>query len=72
MDKKVSQINSEADRPNSQTKPEVTESAIDLQEQVRCRAYELYEKRGKEDGHEIDDWVQAESEVTAGTTKAAA
>jgi hypothetical protein len=72
MDKTEAQINNEADRPNSQTKPEVTESAISFQEQVRCRAYELYEKRGKEDGHEIDDWVQAESEVTAGTTKAAA
>jgi hypothetical protein len=72
MNKKVAQINSEAARANPQTEPEVTESGIDLQEQVRCRAYELFEKRGKEDGHDINDWVQAESELTAGTRKAAA
>jgi len=35
----------------------------DLQEQIRLRAYGLYEQRGRE-GHELDDWLQAESEVT--------
>jgi hypothetical protein len=50
--------------PNSATESEVMRSANGLQEQVRCRAYELYEQRGKEDGHEIDDWLQAESELT--------
>jgi hypothetical protein len=34
----------------------------DLQEQVRRRAYELYEERGKVDGFEIEDWLQAEAE----------
>lgn len=34
----------------------------DLQEQVRLRAYELYEERGKIDGFEVEDWLQAESE----------
>ncbi len=61
-----------APNPNSATESEVTRSAIDLQEQVRCRAYELYEKRGKEDGHDIEDWLQAESEMTTRTMKAAA
>src|SRR5208282_1464680 len=37
-------------------------STSDLQEQIRRRAYQLYEERGKEDGHELDDWLQAESE----------
>ena len=35
----------------------------DLQEQVRRRAYELYELRGRENGHDLEDWLQAESEV---------
>jgi hypothetical protein len=35
----------------------------DLQEQIRLRAYGLYEQRGRE-GHELDDWLQAELEVT--------
>ena len=42
------------------------------QEQIRRRAYELYEQRGREDGHELSDWVQAESEVTQQITKTVA
>jgi hypothetical protein len=41
-----------------------TNCASDLQQQIRRRAYELYEKRGRDDGHELEDWLQAESEVT--------
>lgn len=49
--------------PNqSQTK--VTKSTPDLQEQIRRRAHELYEQRGRNEGHELDDWLQAESEVS--------
>jgi len=40
-----------------------TKSAPDLQEQIRLRAYGLYEQRGRE-GNELDDWLQAESDVT--------
>lgn len=42
----------------------VMKSAPVLQEQIRRRAYELYEQRGRDDGHELDDWLKAESEVT--------
>lgn len=48
--------------PN-QSPIKVTEPAPDLQEQIRLRAYGLYEQRGTE-GNELDDWRQAESEVT--------
>ena len=51
---------------------QTTESASELQEQVRHRAYELYEQRGREDGHELDDWLQAESQVTQQEAKTAA
>jgi len=34
-----------------------------LEEQIRCRAYELYEARGREDGRDLDDWLQAEGEI---------
>jgi hypothetical protein len=30
---------------------------------IRRRAYELYEKRGCEDGHAEEDWLRAEAEV---------
>jgi Protein of unknown function (DUF2934) len=35
-----------------------------LEYQIRLRAYELYEARGREDGHELDDWHRAKEELT--------
>jgi hypothetical protein len=34
-----------------------------VERKVRSRAKELYETRGEVDGHALQDWVQAESEV---------
>ena len=31
---------------------------------IRRRAYQLYRDRGGRPGHEIDDWLQAEYELT--------
>jgi hypothetical protein len=36
------------------------------QEEIASRAYEIYLARGQEDGHDVDDWVQAEQELTLG------
>lgn len=36
----------------------------ELEERIRVRAYELYEQGGKRDGHALDDWLQAEAELT--------
>jgi hypothetical protein len=43
-----------------------------LEEEIRCRAYELYEGRSREDGHDIDDWLRAEAEITGSALKTAA
>lgn len=45
----------------------------DLEEQVRERAYQLYQERGETPGFEVDDWLQAETEILDGhkTQKAA-
>ena len=32
-------------------------------DEVAARAYELFEERGRTHGHDLDDWLQAESEV---------
>jgi len=34
-----------------------------LERHIRLRAYALYESRGYEDGHDLDDWLQAEAEI---------
>jgi hypothetical protein len=39
-------------------------SPFDLEEEVRRRAYELYAERGYVDGYEVEDWLQAEREVS--------
>ena len=41
---------------------------FDLEEQIRQRAYQLFEERGMVDGHDLDDWLQAEQEIKAGQT----
>ena len=52
--------------PTAQRKKNKTPtSQADLEEQVRNRAYEIYERRGREDGHALEDWLQAQSELPA-------
>jgi len=41
----------------------VNRSAMNLEEQIRVRAYQLYEERGYTPGHEAEDWLVAEREV---------
>ncbi len=43
-----------------------------FEREIRRRAYALYEERGREDGHDIDDWLRAEAELTTQAKKTAA
>lgn len=47
-------------------------STPELLEQIRIRAYELFEQRGREEGHEVEDWLKAEAEVLQKTAKTSA
>lgn len=38
---------------------------INLDDEIRRRAYELWEQRGRETGHENEDWLVAEREILA-------
>ena len=39
--------------------------ALELTEEIiRMRAYELFEQRGYQHGYDLEDWLQAEAEVT--------
>ncbi len=49
----------------------VSDLSEEQQEQIRRRARELYEARGQEDGHDVEDWLQAEAEICAGKAPAA-
>lgn len=43
----------------------------DPQDIIARRAYELFEERGREDGHDLDDWLQAERELQTQPASAA-
>jgi hypothetical protein len=44
---------------------------IPIEQQIQQRAYELYERRGRTDGHDLDDWLQAERGIKGTQAKAA-
>ena len=55
------------------TDPAESESAVEEaeglvhsahEEQIRFRAYEIYLERGGQPGYELEDWLQAERELT--------
>jgi hypothetical protein len=35
----------------------------DINEKVAFRAYQIYERRGGQPGHELEDWLEAERSV---------
>jgi cytochrome c556 len=39
------------------------------QEQIEKRAYELYIERGGEDGHDLENWLDAERQLTESAEK---
>ena len=43
---------------------------IDLEAQIRQRAYELYVERGRVDGFENEDWLKAELEIRGRLSRA--
>ena len=50
-------------RDTDQVTKQFSATPVELEDAIRRRAYEIYEQRGRADGFELDDWVQAEAEV---------
>ena len=59
-----------------QTKIDRTAAEVSAQsnneEEIRRRAYELYEARGRGDGHDLEDWLEAEDETNGRAESVAA
>ncbi len=49
--------------PHSSVQPSTTTAHPSIEEEIRRRAYELYEERGRRHGFEQEDWARAEEEV---------
>ena len=58
--------------PPKKSPATVTRDPQALEHQIRLRAQELYEARGREDGHELDDWLRAEEEIKGEKSRTAA
>jgi hypothetical protein len=74
LEKKVDRHPDEIEKEPSTLSPNLDEPTvvIPIDQRIRQRAYELYEQRGRTDGHELDDWLQAECEVKGKQANAAA
>ncbi len=58
--------------PTKKPSATVASDPEELERQIRRRAYEIYEARGREDGHDLDDWRRAEAELVGTAAKGAA
>jgi H+-transporting ATPase len=43
--------------------PRLARKPVDMTPQIAKRAYELYERHGRHDGHAVQDWLQAEQDT---------
>ena len=44
-------------------KPTAVNESEELKDKIRRRAYQFYEERLWENGHELEDWLRAEEEI---------
>jgi hypothetical protein len=58
--KQVATVSEIASSPEFQSNATIA----DLEAEIRRRAYELYERRGCTPGHESEDWLIAEREIS--------
>lgn len=57
---------------DSRNKPVAKETPSISEDEIRRRAFELFEARGGQEGHELEDWLRAESEIRSAKKDAAA
>ena len=49
--------------PKATVAPAKRVPANNLEDTIRLRAYSIYEQRGRQHGHDLDDWLMAEAEI---------
>jgi hypothetical protein len=62
---------SKAVEPGTETEEQSRLSVSAREEKIRRRAFEIYLERGSEPGRDLEDWLQAERELTADKSKTA-
>jgi len=51
--------------PDNGGNGEATRPRVDLESEIRLRAYQIYEERGYTNGRADDDWFAAEQQILA-------
>jgi hypothetical protein len=59
-------------KAESRTKRVAIPEPPSVEQEIRQRAYELFEARGGEEGHELEDWLRAEEEIKGSKSNAVA
>ena len=59
-------------KADSHSKQLATVADSKIEAAIRQRAYELFEARGGEQGHDLEDWLRAEEEIRTRKSEAAA
>jgi hypothetical protein len=50
--------------PRETKTPSTSPGSLELTEEIiRMRAYQFFEQRGAQHGHDLEDWLRAEAEV---------
>jgi hypothetical protein len=69
----VATMRTKASEPKTRVvpKPKEEQSNTNMEAEIRTRAYQIYEQRGRVEGHDLADWLQAESETIMDLREAA-
>ena len=59
-------------KADSQHKPAAKETPSLSEDEIRRRAFELFEERGGQGGQELEDWLRAEREIRSANRHATA
>ena len=62
---------SEAVEPGAETQEQDRLPGATREDKITRRAYEIYLQRGSEHGRDLEDWFQAERELTTDQSRAA-
>jgi hypothetical protein len=57
------ELSQRGDMDNAPSAPDWRRMTEVARDHIAHRAYELYEERGREPGHDVDDWIKAEHEI---------
>jgi hypothetical protein len=59
-----------ADPKSMQSNPSAIPVETDIRQAIRERAFQIFQERGRQPGHEKEDWIQAEQEIRADLERA--